>query len=114
MNGYEKLQATVSAVLPCCHMAWPKGKAPALPWAVFYVDQTEPVGEDGGYCEKVDWIVEVYQRARDATVEKALARALRSEYGAVSKDESWVSDEDCLMTVFRFCDYQEVEDGEEE
>lgn len=95
-------------------MAWPKGKAPALPWAVYYADRSAPVGEDGLYAEAVEWFVELYQRSRDAKVEGALEKALRSEFGAIAKEESWVSEESCLMTVYMFTDYQEVNDGEEE
>lgn len=106
--SYEGVYSAVRAVVPCVHMAWPEGSAPALPWAVFYLDGTEPVGDDGGYAAREDWVVELYQRARDGGLESALEESLRGSFGAFTKSETWSSDERCLMTAYYFTDFEEV------
>lgn len=106
--SYSKVYSTVSGVVPCVHMAWPVGSAPSLPWAVFYLDETEPVGDNGGYAERQEWIVELYQRSRDAELEKGLEAALRGSFGAIAKSESWSSSESCLITEYYFTDFEEA------
>lgn len=90
-------------------MAWPVGSAPNLPWAVFYMDDSEAVGDNGGYAERQDWVVELYQRSRDAALEKELEGALRGRYGAIAKSESWSSSESCLITAYYFTDFEGVD-----
>lgn len=110
--SYADVQSCVSAVVPCAHMAWPTGCAPSLPWAVFYLDETDPVGDNGAYAEKLSWVVEFYQRSRDAATEAALEAALRASFGALTKQESWVDSEGCLMTSYYFNQFEEVPNGD--
>lgn len=105
--SYEDVQSCVSAVVPCAHMAWPKGSAPPLPWAVFYADSEEPFGDDGGFGSVTSWVVELYQRSMDAALERSLEGALREAFGPFGKSESWVADEGCLMTAYYFEEFRE-------
>ena len=79
--SHADVMSCVSAVVPCAHMAWPKGRAPALPWAVFYADSGEPLGDDGAFGSVTSWVVELYQRSRDAALERSLEAALRASFG---------------------------------
>ena len=108
--SHADVMSCVSAVVPCAHMAWPKGRAPALPWAVFYADSGEPLGDDGAFGSVTSWVVELYQRSRDAALERSLEAALRASFGPFRRGESWVSDVDCLMTAYYFDEFDEFEE----
>lgn len=103
----EQVCAAVSAHVPCAHMAWPKGSAPGLPWAVFYEEAAGGfAADDRTYAAASEWCVELYERACDKALESALERGLEGLFGPIDRVEAWVEDEQCLMTAFRFKDIE--------
>ena len=84
-------------------MAWPRGSAPELPWAVYYLEAgTGFCADDVLYAPHSAWVVELYQRSRDAEAERRIEDALMALAGAYSKTEAWVESESCLQTTYRF------------
>lgn len=84
-------------------MAWPKGAAPELPWAVHYVDETVGLYADDAERTTVSsMVVELYERQSDSELEERVRNALEGEFGPTRRTESWVADENCLEVVFYF------------
>lgn len=105
----------VSAHVPCAHMAWPAGKAPGLPWAVFYEERSDDFfADDAAYAGASRWRVELYERYGDGALEDALAESLEGLFGPVDRVESWVGSEQCLMTAFSFKDFGFHGEGEQD
>lgn len=92
-----------TAGIPFAHMTWPVNQAPDLPWCVFYLDEDYAFNADGkrfityGY-----WTVELYQKAADSAIEKQVEDAITQAFGDYRKSETWVDEEDCLMTSYAF------------
>lgn len=100
-----RVVATIkSCGIECAHMCFPEGSAPTLPWAVYYVDTTLNVHADNSTWDyKPQWIVELYEKYKNPELELAIARAIEDEFfSPPSIDETWVDDENCLMTTYRF------------
>ncbi len=106
--SYADVQTCVeSAGIPCVHTAWPAGSAPQLPWCVFYLDESDGFYADGtAFAESESWVVELYQRSRDAAVEATLESAIRSRFGPFRKTEGWVESEGCLQTAYYFTEIE--------
>lgn len=107
----ERIQATVSSVVPCAHLAWRRNQAPGLPWAVWYDEPNTPGSDDGIMCVCHRFWVELYQKDVDEDVQDALFDALRKEYGHVSfGTETYIESEDCYMRVYRVSEIERIED----
>ncbi len=103
MSHVDVKSCVESAGLPCVHMAWPVGSAPDLPWCAFYVDEGDGFYADGlNYAGRTSWVVELYQRSRDASIESALESALSERFGPFRKTEAWVASEGCVQTSYYF------------
>ncbi len=101
--SYQEVYGTVSAVLPCAHMAWREGQAPQLPWAVYYLDDQSGFNADNTtYVGKHRWCVELYQKAMDLELQEELEAAILAAFSPFEKYESWVESENCLMTTYYF------------
>ena len=109
--SHADVYAAVSPIVPVRHMEWPIGHAPALPWAVYDGDDTPICAGDKQVAVKHRWTVELYEKARNAELEKSLANALRDAFGSVYRDESWVEDEDMLQVRFTFYQIEGDFDG---
>jgi len=112
MNEKDIKSAIESVGIPCAHMSWVRGSAPELPWAVFYLDDTDGFfADDGIYSGVHNWIVELAQRSSDKTLEENLENVIVTEFGPFSKSEYWDSQENCLITSYSFSllDNQEQE-----
>lgn len=108
MSAQDVYRAITSAGVRCARTCWPKGSAPALPWAVYLLDSDAPVSaDDSRYAECRRWRVELYQRGRDAALEAALLSAISESFGPYSLSESWVESEGCDMLSVVFTDYDE-------
>lgn len=101
-------ERVVSAVklcnISCAHMCFTEGSAPPLPWAVYYLDTSSNVHADNSTWDyKANWIVELYEQYKNPELEMALAQALEAEFHSPpSMDETWIEDENCLLTTYRF------------
>lgn len=89
--------------IPSVHMAWRRGSAPHLPWAVFCLDDDAHLcADDRRWHSHPRWRIELYQSCSDVALEEALEDALVERYGDYYKEEVWVDEEDCLMTSYIF------------
>ena len=112
--SHKDVYSVVSSVplgdgtLPCAHMTWRDGSAPAsLPWAVYYLDDESSMNaDDTRYCSVRKWFVELYQKARDPELEAALEQAIVDNFSPYEKSESWLSTENCLLTSYNFTEIE--------
>lgn len=103
MSGPETLQATLAALVPCVHMAWPEGTAPALPWAVWYLEEERGFSaDDARHVPARRWCVELYERTCDYALHDDIEAALQERYGPCRITETWLADEDAIATVYEF------------
>ena len=109
--SHEDVYRVVSAVVPCAHMEWPQDTAPPLPWALYHGSDTPICADDVQIAVKHSWTVELYQARSDAEKEKALADALRAEFGSVSREEAWVENDNMLEIIYTFYQIEGEFDG---
>lgn len=97
-------KALASTGIPVAHVAFAKGKAPALPWMVYLQGESDGFYADNGtYRAQSEFIVELYQMPTSVDTEKKLEAAITEEFGGFSREEEiWVDDEGCIETVYRF------------
>lgn len=106
MSAGDVYSAVKSAGIPCAHFAWAEGKAPSLPWAVYYLSDLNGFCADNTmYAAGSRWCVELYQRVSDPELEGRLERAILSKFTPYTKSESYVADENCFQTTYYFKDY---------
>ena len=105
--SHKDVQATVKSVgIPCAHLAFPKGTAPKLPWAVYAENDTDGVCADNIlYVPRHEWRVELYEASRDGELEEKLAQAIEQAFSPVRRYESWIEEENCLMVTFYFTEF---------
>ena len=109
--SHADVYAAVSPIVPIRHIEWPKGSAPALPWAVYDGEDTPICAGDVQVAVKHRWTVELYEAKRNAELEKAVGDALREAFGAVYRDESWVEKENMLDVIYTFYQIEGEFDG---
>lgn len=101
----SKVVSTVkSCGIECAHLAFPEGSAPALPWAVYYLDYTDNLHADNStWDSKPYWIVELYEKTKDVDLELSIAQAIEEAFmSPPSMEETWIESENCRMTTYRF------------
>lgn len=110
--AHEDVYAVVSRFVPCAHMEWPDDSAPDLPWACYLLDYDKPVvADDAQVAVRRRWMVELYEKRRDAALEKGLADALRERFGSVRRDENWIENDNMLQVVLSFYEIEGEFDG---
>ncbi len=89
--------------LECAHMCFPKGSAPPLPWAVYYLDATDDMCADDGVFEEVaEWTVELYEKSADYGLHRKVKAAIAEAFAPPTVEQTWVDDENCLLTTYTF------------
>ena len=103
MGAHADVYAAISSCgIPVTHVAWPVGKSPALPWAVYMVE-TDPMGaDDTNYAEFSRCTVELYMQTRDADLVRRVGEAIEGRIGPYTSYETWIETETCMMVAFRF------------
>ena len=109
--SHADVYAVVSPIVPIRHIEWPIGSAPALPWAVYDGEDFPICAGDKQVAVKHRWRVELYEARRDPKLETEVADALRNAFGSVSRDESWVEDEEMLDIIYTFYQIEGDFDG---
>ena len=110
--SHESVYEAVSAHVPCCHMEWPSGKEPPVPFACYLLDYDKPVAAgDAEVAVRRKWMVELYESRRDAALEKALGDGLRERFGPVRRDEQWIENDNLLQVVYTFYQIEGEFDG---
>lgn len=100
----EKVVETVeSCGVPCAHRYYPEGSVPALPWAVYYLDESTGFCADNKTHERTaNWIVELYEARKDPELENRLLGAIESAFSPCRIYESWIEDDESLMFAYHF------------
>lgn len=98
--------------IPVAHMAFEKGKAPALPFMVYIQGETYGFyADDSNYHNYAEFTVELYQQPTSRQTEEKLEAAL-SELGAWSRDEEiWIESEGCIETIYHFTVFDRSNNG---
>ena len=114
MSG-ESVYKAISKLMPCAHVAWAVGSAPALPWCVYYLDEMDGLySDDRTYARRNRWIVEYYYKEHDAEEQAALEKAIADAFGAFrTTGEMWVDDESCFETAYYFTEIERIEKEQE-
>ena len=102
--SHKEVKACIeSCGIKAAHWAFVKGTAPALPWAVFYQDGVNGAyADDSLYAANTDWIIEVYERTLNPKLEAEIEAAISRDFGAYSRSEAWISEEECLQITYHF------------
>ena len=110
--SHESVYAAVAPHVPCCHMEWPAGKEPTVPFACYLLDYERGIGaDDASAAYKRKWMVELYEKRRDKALEKALGDSLRAAFGPVRRDEQWIENDNLLQVVYTFYEIEGETDG---
>lgn len=110
--SHADVHAAVSQHVPCCHMEWPNDTMPPVPFACYLLDYDKPiVAGDVEIAVRHKWIVELYEKRRDKALEIALSDTLRETFGAVSRQEQWIENDNLLQVVFTFYQIEGEFDG---
>ena len=103
----ETVFEAISGTVPCAHLTWGRGNAPALPWAVFYGRRADLSADDGNYQTVWRWTVELYQLEVDEALEDSLETALSWAFGYISRGEdAFIEEEGTTMTPFYFTEIE--------
>lgn len=92
-------------------MEWPNDSAPDLPWALYYGRAYPVSAGDEQIATKYRWTVELYEKRRDKDLEIAIGDELRSEFGSVRRDESYVENDNMLIVIYTFYQIEGEFDG---
>lgn len=110
--AHEDVYETISQYVPCCHMEWPQGSVPPVPFACYLLDYDQPiVGSDIQIAVKRRWIVELYEKRRDRALEESIAGAIREKFGFTRRDENWIENDNLLQVVYTFYEIEGEYDG---
>ena len=108
MSGERVFDAMNCVGIPIARGAWPKDKAPNLPWAVYRMDSVGAFeADDVNYAEVPRWEVDLYQKTVDPSLEQAIEEAITNEFGPYERYEQWMNDENCMVTVYLFKEWRE-------
>lgn len=109
--SHADVYRVVSEFVPTTHMEWPNDSMPDLPMACYYGSDNSISADDFQIAVRHRWTVELYEKRRDAQLEKGLANALRAEFGQVNREESYIENDNVLMVVFTFYQIEGEFDG---
>ena len=110
--SHQSVYEAVSPHVPCCHMEWPDNQSPTPPFACYLLDYERPIcAGDVEIAVRRKWMVELYEKRRNKTLEKALGDALREKFGSVRRDESWIENDNLLLVVYSFYEIEGEFDG---
>lgn len=109
--SHADVYKVVSKFVPTTHMEWPNDSAPDLPWANYYGRDQSISADDVQIAVRHRWTVELYEKRRNAQLEKNLANALRAEFGQVNREESFIENDNVLVVIFTFYQLEGEFDG---
>ncbi len=111
--SHKDVYKCVSAIVPCTHLAYPTGKAPALPWAVFELDTSDGMYADNKkYATVNKWTLELLENARDEALERKIEDALTETFSPCEVEEAWLESEQCVQVRFNFTEIEKLTDKE--
>lgn len=101
--SHADVYSAVNAVVPTAHMAWTPQTVPDPPWAVYSVEEDDPLFADNsrGTCV-TRWRVDLVEKSRDPELERQVMDALSATFGPVTKSEYWFEKEKYLEVTYKF------------
>ena len=90
-----------STGIPVTYYQWGEGKAPDLPYIVYYAD--EDVGfcaDDRVYSEEIGVTIEVYSNQKDLNLEAQMKDILNNNNLPYESYESYLDDEKMFLKAF--------------
>lgn len=109
MSASEVMGMMADLGIPCVEEAWQKGKAPALPWAVYTEDHDDMFADGHTVASVIRFSVEYYSKTHDREVEREIKREIESRFGPTSPQTYWIESESCFETVFDFTQIERYE-----
>lgn len=110
--SHATVYEAVSQHVPCRHVEWPNDKVPPPPFACYLLDYDKPIcAGDVEIAVRHKWMVELYEKRRDAELEKALSDTLRDTFGAVRRDENYIENDNLIQVVWTFYEIEGEFDG---
>lgn len=95
-------QALSAVGIPGTKHAWSVGKAPQLPWFVYWRNAGGWMFADGvNYQLMPRYVAELYVRENDPAIVDAFEDAVRS-IGPFTRREAWLDSEGCMQYRFQF------------
>ena len=105
--SHKDVYKCVSEIVPCTHLAYPTGKAPDLPWAVFLIDRSDGMyADDKKFATVNHWTLELMERGRDEELEAKLEQALTETFSPCKVVETWLEDEQCVQVRYSFTEIE--------
>ena len=81
---------------------WPVGKAPPLPWFIYFRNRGgEEFADNDNYFQFPRYVAELYVKENDPDLAEAFGRAVRT-LGPFSRREEWLDSEGCMVYRFQF------------
>lgn len=99
---YSKIKTILAETsLPVTYYSWPEKQAPALPYLVWYLPNSDNVAADNKVYKKVDALnVELYTKTKDFAKE-AVVEAILDKYNLVwNKTESYLDSEQMYEVLY--------------
>ena len=109
MSASDVMSMMSELDIPCVEEAWQKGKAPALPWAVFLEDHDDMFADGQTVAYVIRFTVEYYSKTHDREAEANIKREIESRFGPTSAQTYWIESEGCFETVFDFTQIERYE-----
>ena len=98
---YNLLTSITGFTAKVCYRAFPEGAAPALPYIVYYVEQSDNFMADGKvYLQKNEVTIELYSQDKDVTSESALEAVLDANCIPWNKYEDYIDSEHMYMISY--------------
>lgn len=86
--------------LPVTYRAWPKGKAPPLPYICYLESYSKNFAADGTVYYQISHVqVELYEKLRDMATEDEVESAL-SSVAFWEKTPIYIDDEECYQIFY--------------
>lgn len=87
--------------LPVGYKQWPVGKAPALPYVLYYADEdNEFYADDTVYTDGYAVTIEVYTNKKDLNLEKQVKDLLKSNELPYHSYESFLDTENMFLKAY--------------
>lgn len=87
--------------LPVAYLAFPKEKAPPMPFTVYQFLYSNNFAADGEVYTKINrYMITLYSRIKDEESENKIETALNSIPCPWSKEEEWLEDNSCYQVTY--------------
>lgn len=89
--------------MPVAHYQFNVGKAPSLPFAVYYrAGRSDEAADDINFYKVSDMIIELYSETKDPASEELVESFLDALEIPYAVDDGWIDSEKMFMTIYRF------------